>query len=94
MAVAKAVRDLERLIRPIEELPAVDLREPWRKIPGYACPYCRIAMVYAQSRARQVTCMRYGACHDSSGRHPVGHMEISRLTADPIIRWADGLVAQ
>ena len=92
-AVTEAVRDLESLTRPILEHPAIDQAEPWRKIRGYACPYCKIEMVYARSRALQVTCIRYGVCWDSEGKHPMGHMEISQLTANPIIRWNDGLVA-
>lgn len=43
--------------------------------------------------AGKVTCLRFGACSDSNGHHPVGAMDVSRLTGDPLIRWNDGLVA-
>lgn len=34
-----------------------------------------------------------GACQDSDGNHPVGTMEIGRVSAQPCVVWADGLVA-
>jgi hypothetical protein len=89
----RSVRFLERLMRPIEEHPAVDKAEPWRRVAGIACPYCGYPMLRVRPREMTVTCLRYGICRDSGGQHPVGHMEISRLTCDPIVRWNDGLVA-
>jgi hypothetical protein len=91
-AMAQAARDLDRLIRQIQELPAVDEAEPWRRVPA-RCPYCGFSMLRVQARAGKVTCLRYGTCRDSNGHHPVGVMDVSRLTGDPLIRWADGLVA-
>jgi hypothetical protein len=90
--VARAARDLATLTRRIHELPAVDEAEPWRRIPA-PCPYCGFGMLRVAPRSGQVTCLRYGACRDSEGHHPVGHMDVSRLTGDPLIRWQDGLVA-
>jgi hypothetical protein len=76
----------------IRELPAVDEAEPWRRVPA-TCPYCGFGMLRVQARAGKVTCLRYGACRDSEGHHPIGHVDVSRLTGDPLIRWNDGLVA-
>lgn len=92
-AQADAARYVDGLCRPMEELPAIDTSEPWRKVHGATCPYCRVPMLYARPRALTVTCIRWGSCTDSNGQHPIGHMEISRISADPIVRWADGLVA-
>lgn len=89
---AMAARILERLTRKIRELPAVDDAEPWRRVSA-ACPYCGFAMLRVAPRSGQVTCLRYGACADSDGRHPMGRLEVSALTGDPQIRWADGLTA-
>lgn len=89
---AHAARILERWSRQIRELPAVDDAEPWRRIPA-TCPYCGFGMLRVAPRSGQVTCLRYGACLDSDGRHPLGHVDVSALTGEPLIRWADGLVA-
>ena len=75
----------------IRELPAVDDAEPWRRVPA-TCPYCGVPMLRVQARAGKVTCLRYGACRDSEGHHPIGHVHVSRLTGDPLIRWNDGRV--
>jgi hypothetical protein len=91
-AIGQAARDLDGLIRRIQELPAVDEAEPWRRVPA-RCPYCGFGMLRVQARAGKVTCLRFGVCRDSNGHHPVGAMDVSRLTGDPLIRWADGLVA-
>lgn len=91
-AEAEAARLLERWSRQIRELPDVDEAEPWRRISA-TCPYCGFGMLRAAPRSGQVTCLRYGQCLDSDGRHPVGHMDTSALTGHPLIRWADGLVA-
>jgi hypothetical protein len=90
-AMAQAARVLDRWSRQIQELPAVDEIEPPRRVHGVACPYCGRGMLYVRPREMTVTCPP--PCRDSNGQRSVGHMEISRLTADPIIRWADGLVA-
>jgi hypothetical protein len=89
---AMAARILERWTRKIRELPAVDEAESWRRIPA-TCPYCGFGMLRVAARSGQVTCLRYGTCTDSDGRHPAGHMDVSALTGDPLIRWNDGLVA-
>ncbi len=85
-----SIRYIGRLIRPIEQLPAVDEAEPWCKRPG-TCPYCGFAMLRVKVRAGEVTCLRYGACFDADGQHPKGTMEVGRL--GPQVRWKDGLVA-
>jgi len=92
-AIAVTARHLDRLVRQIQELPAVDEVEPWRRVHGVACPYCGCTMLRVQPREGTVTCLRYGACRDADGHHPVGRMDVSRLTGDPLIRWNDGLVA-
>jgi hypothetical protein len=91
-AAADAGRILERWSRRIRELPAVDESQPWRKMPGVACPYCDFPMLWVQARAGRVACLRGGACLDSDGRPPTGRLDVSRLTGDPLIMWNDGLV--
>ena len=91
-AIASAARDLERLIRPIQELKPIDQAERWRRVPA-ECPYCRFRMLRVAPRAGTVTCLRYGACSDSDGRHPIGYVYVSQLTGDPRVHWNDGLVA-
>jgi hypothetical protein len=90
-AMAAAARILDRWVRQIQELPAVDEAEPWRKVAA-ACPYCRFPMLRVRPRSGEVTCLRYGACSDGDGQHPVGRLDVSVLSGDPLIRWADGLV--
>jgi len=91
-AITGAARDLERLIRPIQELPPIDTAESWRRVPA-ECPYCRFRMLRVAPRAGTVTCLRYGACSDSDGKHPIGYVYVSQLTGDPRVHWQDGLVA-
>jgi hypothetical protein len=88
-----AYRCLQRWTRAIQQLPAVDEAEPWRRVPA-KCPYCGFAMLRIQARLGRVACLRGGgACTDGDGRPPVGQLDVSQLTGDPLIRWADGLVA-
>jgi hypothetical protein len=89
-AMTEAARILDRWSRAIQELPAIDQSEPWQRRPG-KCPYCGLTMVRIKPRAGEVTCLRYGACFDTDGKHPAGTMEIGRL--GPQVRWNDGLVA-
>lgn len=91
-AAAEAARFIGRWSRAIRELPAVDDAEPWRRVPA-ACPYCGFGMLRVAPRSGMVTCLRYGACADSDGRHPSGRMDVSALTGDPVIQWHDGLVS-
>lgn len=89
---ARAAAILRRWGTAIEQLPAIDEAEPWRRIPA-ECPYCRFTMLRVAPRAGTVTCLRYGACRDTNGQHPIGHVYISQLTGDPRVHWQDGLVA-
>ena len=89
-SAALAARILDRWSRQIQELPAVDEAERPQRIPA-ACPYCHFPMLRVFPRSGQVTCLRWGACFDADGRHPVGTVEVGRLS--PQVRWQDGLVA-
>ncbi len=89
-AMAQAARLLDRWSRAVQELPAIDQAEHPQKIPA-KCPYCGFTMLRVYPREGRVTCLRFGACWDTDGRHPVGTMEIGRL--GPQVRWNDGLVA-
>lgn len=90
-AIADARRHLERLIRPIEEHPAIDTAEPWRRVYGVNCPYCGIGMLRLARRAGRVTCLRYGACTDRDGNHPTGLVQQSAF-GQPMVAWADGFI--
>jgi len=90
-AMAAAARILDRWSRQIQELPAIDEAEPWRRVDA-ECPYCGCTMLRVRPRSGEVTCLRYGACADADGHHPIGRLDVSVLTGDPLIRWADGLV--
>jgi hypothetical protein len=74
-AMAQAARVLDRWSRQIQELPAVDEAEPWRRVHAI-CPYCKFSMLRVQPREGTVTCLRYGACRDADGHHPVGRMDV------------------
>jgi hypothetical protein len=90
-AAARAAAILDRWSRAIQELPAIDTSEPWRRLGGAACPYCKHAMVYVQPRAGRVACLRGGVCLDAGGQPPRGRIETGR--SGPQVRWDDGLVA-
>lgn len=89
-AMADAARFLARWSRQIRELPAVDEAERAQRITA-PCPYCHFPMLRVFPRSGRVTCLRVGACFDADERHPVGTMEVGRLSAQ--VRWNDGLVA-
>ena len=91
-AMAQAARILDRWSRQIQELPAIDEAEPWRRVEGVTCPYCQHPMLRVRPRQGVVTCLRHGACRDENGRHPVGHIDIGQLAGAPVVRWNDGLV--
>jgi hypothetical protein len=86
-----AARIIGRWVAPIEQLAAVDEDEPCRKIAA-PCPYCRFPMLRVRPRSGLVACLRGGACLDGDGRPPQGVMDVSRLTGDGVVRWADGRV--
>lgn len=90
-AMATAARILDNWSRQIQQLPAIDQHERPQKVTAL-CPYCGYPMLRVYPRSGRVTCLRVGACQDSDGHHPVGSLDVSRLTGDGVIRWADGLV--
>ena len=71
-------------------LPAVDLERPTACQP--ACPYCQRPMLRVYARDGRVTCLAYGSCLDSNGRHPVGTLTIGAVSGEPYIAWADGKI--
>lgn len=89
---AAAMVILERWARRIRELPAIDESEPWRRLHGVACPYCKCLMLRIQPRAGTVTCLRHGACYDTNQQHPMGRVYVSQIDAVPRVAWNDGLV--
>lgn len=90
-ATAEAARILDRWSTAIQQLAAVDEAERWQRVAGAECPYCHATMLRLAPRAGRVTCLRYGACYDEDGQHPVGHVQRS-VSGDPIVVWGDGLI--
>jgi hypothetical protein len=88
--VRAAVRDLARCVYAVRVLAAVDEEELPRRVAAI-CPYCQLGMMRLYPRSGRVTCMRFGACFDENGRHPVGTAEAGRL--GPCVVWADGRVS-
>ena len=89
-------RAAERLVagwvNAILMLPAIDQAERPRHQP-VPCPYCGCKTLWAYVREQRIACIRTGgACTDSDGNQPRGRLVVSRLTGDPCISWADGLV--
>jgi hypothetical protein len=74
----------------VRVLAAVDEEELPRRVAAI-CPYCQLGMMRLYPRSGRVTCMRFGACFDENGRHPVGTAEAGRL--GPCVVWADGRVS-
>lgn len=87
----QAAKVLARLADAILMLPAVDLEERPQRVRA-SCPYCARSMLRVLPRSGEVTCLGFGSCADSDGRHPRGMVGRSRLDGAPLIEWADGLV--
>jgi hypothetical protein len=85
----QATRIVFALAAPLRRLPAVDLDERWRKVSGVACRYCGTPMLRLGERSGTVTCLRWGACWDGDGRHPVGFLAHG-VGGEPMIAWNDG----
>jgi hypothetical protein len=81
---------LARLADAVLMLPAVDLEERPQRVRA-PCPYCGRLMLRLLPRKGAVTCVAFGSCADSDGRHPVGRIGRS-LDGSAVIEWADGLV--
>ncbi len=90
-AAADIARRMGRRAAVVLQLPAVDEAERAQTVPA-RCPYCGVGMMRVFPRSGRVTCLRYGSCRDSGGHHPAGQLDVSRLTGDAIIVWADGRV--
>ena len=88
-AARQAERDIIRLVVPIRQLPAIDEDERFLRVHGASCYYCQVPMLSLAERSGRVTCIRYGACSDSNGDHPVGFLAHS-VSGQPMIAWADG----
>lgn len=86
-----AAKTLAQLATAILMLPAVDLEERPQRITA-PCPYCGRPMLRVYPRSGRLTCLAFGSCEDTDGRHPVGQIGRSGLDGSPVIQWADGLV--
>ena len=93
-----AARLIERAIRNIGQLPAVDTAVKWTKIhptPGQtppACPNCHTFSLRVNLSAGIVICL-FPDCEDMDGRRPpTARMDVSRLDGRPVLVWRDGLV--
>ncbi len=95
-AVAPGERDqavimLNRWTTAILQLPAIDEQERPQRVAS-PCPYCGFGMLRVFPRSGRVTCLRYGACFDGDGNHPVGMVEVGRVSAEPLLVWRDGKI--
>ena len=86
-----AVVAVTRWTTAILQLPAVDTEERPQRVAA-DCPYCGFGMLRVYPRSGRVTCLRFGACADNDGNHPLGHAGRSALNGDPVVTWQDGLV--
>ena len=86
---AAITRNLRRSLTAILQLPAIGEHEPRRRIAA-PCPYCGTPALIAAPRSGRITCADPD-CEDTTGRHPVGTVEIGTLSG-PLIAWADGLI--
>jgi hypothetical protein len=91
-SAALAARLMDRATSAVDRLPAVDTAQVWRRVAA-PCPFCGFGMLRVAPRSGQVTCLRYGACHDSEGHHPQGRLDVSRLSGEAIIVWSDGRIS-
>jgi hypothetical protein len=73
----------------ILRLTCIDREEPPQKVQ-VPCPYCQFGMVWLYPRAGRVTCLRYGACFDDDGLHPVAFADRNRITWEAELIWHDG----
>jgi len=87
--LAAITRNLRRCLTAILQLPAIGEHEPRRRIAA-PCPYCGTPALIAAPRSGRITCADPD-CEDTTGRHPVGTVEIGTLSG-PLIAWADGLI--
>jgi hypothetical protein len=93
-SAAVVARLMRRWVTGVQRLPAVDTAEVWQEV-RQRCPYCGLGMLRAcmsGERFGMVTCLRFGVCSDGDGNHPQGRLDVSRLTGDVILAWADGTV--
>lgn len=90
-SVSDAARILTQLADAVLRLPAVDLEETPQRVRA-DCPYCKRPMLRVYPRSGRLTCLAFGSCTDSDGRHPVGQIGRSGLDGSPVIAWNDGLV--
>jgi hypothetical protein len=87
-----AVILLTRSATAIMQLAAVDQAERPQRVQA-DCPYCGFGMLRVYPRSGRVACLRgAGACADTNGQPPAGHVGRSGLDGSPRIEWADGLV--
>jgi hypothetical protein len=90
-SAAVAARLMDAASLAVARLPAVDTAQVWRRVAA-PCPYCGFGMLRYAPGSGVVTCLRFGACHDSDGRHPQGQLGVNRVTGDGLVAWNDGLV--
>jgi hypothetical protein len=80
-----------RRVTTIQQLPAIDEAERFTTLQA-RCPYCGLGKLRWAERSGRVTCIRYGACFDGRGEHPLGHMGINLVTNEGAVYWNDGAV--
>jgi hypothetical protein len=80
-----------RLVLPLQQLPANDQAERFVTLQA-RCPYCGLGKLRWAEQSGRVTCLRYGACFDGTGKHPMGHMGINLVTNEGAVYWQDGAV--
>ena len=75
----------------LKQLPANDEAERFVTLQA-RCPYCGLGKLRWAEQSGRVTCLRWGACFDGRGEHPMGHMGVNLVTGEGSVYWADGAV--
>jgi hypothetical protein len=92
-----ALRQLGHWAMTIQRLPAVDTVPRWIPIrPGPdglppVCPWCKTFSLRLSVELGVICCV-FPGCKDDDGNRPQAHLDISRVSGQPVLAWKSGLV--